>query len=81
MKKEISFQVHSNVDDYIASQTVELRTTLEKIRHTVKKAVPKAEEVISYRMPAFKHHGMLVFFAAFKNHYSIFVPYIIFTTF
>jgi uncharacterized protein YdhG (YjbR/CyaY superfamily) len=36
--------------------------------------VPTAEETISYGMPAFKFHGMLIYFAVFKNHYSIFVP-------
>ena len=41
---------------------------LEDLRQTIRKAAPKAEEVISYQMPAFKFHGMLVYFAGFKNH-------------
>ncbi len=45
---------------------------LEKIRETVRKAVPEAEEAISYQMPAFKYHGMLLYYAAFRDHYSIF---------
>lgn len=57
-----------NIDDYIISQPVKVRAVLEKFRQTIKKAAPKAVEVISYQMPAFKFHGMLVYFAAWKNH-------------
>ena len=56
------------IDDYIAEQPVEFRERLEILRMTILKAAPKAEEVISYKMPAFKLNGMLVYFAAFKNH-------------
>src|SRR5439155_655766 len=45
---------------------------LKKVRHTIKAAAPKATEVISYGIPAYKHHGMLVYFAAFKDHCSLF---------
>ncbi len=38
------------------------------IRRTIKEAAPEAEEVISYQMPAYRQHGILVYFAAFKNH-------------
>jgi uncharacterized protein YdhG (YjbR/CyaY superfamily) len=38
------------------------------MRQTIKEAAPDAEEVISYKMPAFKYHGMLVYFAAYKKH-------------
>ena len=61
-----------NTDTYIALQPVKVRVVLEKLRFTIQKAAPKAEEVISYGMPAFKYHGMLVYFAAFKNHCSFF---------
>lgn len=61
------------VEEYLDTLPDGVRANLEKIRKTVKKAVPEAEEVISYQMPAFKFHGMLVWFAAFKNHYSLFV--------
>ncbi len=57
-----------NVDEYIALQPVEIRGTLEKLRETIKKAAPKAEEVISYKMPAYKFHGVLVYFGAYQNH-------------
>ncbi|MBI3125914.1 MAG: DUF1801 domain-containing protein [Ignavibacteriales bacterium] len=41
---------------------------LESLRQTIRKAAPKAEEVVSYQMPAFKQNSVLVYFAAFKNH-------------
>ena len=49
-------------------QSSEVQILLNQIRQTIKKAAPEAEEVISYNMPAFKYHGMLVYFAAYKNH-------------
>ena len=60
------------VDDYLAALPDEARTTLEKIRKSIRAAAPKATEGISYQMPMYKQHGMLIGFAAFKNHCSIF---------
>jgi uncharacterized protein YdhG (YjbR/CyaY superfamily) len=60
------------VDDYLAALPEEARATLEKLRKTIKAAAPKATEIISYRIPMYKHHGMLVGFAAFKDHCSFF---------
>jgi uncharacterized protein YdhG (YjbR/CyaY superfamily) len=61
------------VDDYIASQpSPEVREALERLRHIIVKTAPEALEVISYGMPGYKLHGMLVYFAAFKNHCSFF---------
>ena len=60
------------VDDYLAALPEEARATLEKIRKAIKAAAPKATEVISYQMPMYKHQGMLVGFAAFKDHCSFF---------
>lgn len=57
-----------NVDAYLALHPAETLTKLEKLRQTIKKAAPEAEEVISYGMPAYKFHGMLVYFAGYKNH-------------
>lgn len=57
-----------NIDEYISLQTSEVQILLEQMRQTIKNAAPEAEEVISYNMPAFKYHGMLVYFAAYKNH-------------
>jgi uncharacterized protein YdhG (YjbR/CyaY superfamily) len=60
------------VEDYLAALPQDARATLEKIRKAIKAAAPKATEVISYQMPMYKHHGMLVGFAAFKDHCSLF---------
>ena len=57
-----------NIDEYIAGFPPEVQEILQKIRMTIRKAAPKAEEAISYMMPTFKLHGNLVHFAAFKNH-------------
>jgi uncharacterized protein YdhG (YjbR/CyaY superfamily) len=59
-------------DEYIGQQPENARNLLRQLRQIIKDAAPQAEEVISYRMPAFKYHGMLVYYAAFKNHYSLF---------
>lgn len=63
-----------DIDAYIDLQSDIARSILSEIRHTIKKAVPEAEELISYQMPAFRYHGMLVWFAVFNHHYSIFIP-------
>lgn len=56
------------VDEYIAAYPEDIRQHLEKIRKAIKEAAPQADEVISYNMPAFKLNGILVYFAAHKNH-------------
>ena len=62
-----------SIDHYLVDQTEEVRITLEKLRHTILTTAPGAVEVISYGMPAFKLNGyMLVGFAAFKKHCSLF---------
>ena len=61
-----------NIDEYIADFPPEIQEKLEKIRATIRKAAPKAEEAISYMMPTFKLYGNLVHFAAFKNHIGFF---------
>jgi uncharacterized protein YdhG (YjbR/CyaY superfamily) len=58
----------STVDEYIAGFPIEIAQKLNTLRSTIKKAAPKAEEVISYQMPAYKYHGILVYFAGYKNH-------------
>lgn len=60
--------VPQTIDEYIACHTPEIQEKLEKIRATIRKAAPKAEEAISYMIPTFKLHGNLVHFAAYKNH-------------
>jgi uncharacterized protein YdhG (YjbR/CyaY superfamily) len=61
------------VDDYLASLPAKERAILQELRQVIKSAAPQAEEVISYNIPLYKHHGHLVGFAAFKNHCSLFV--------
>jgi uncharacterized protein YdhG (YjbR/CyaY superfamily) len=56
------------IDEYIKSYPENIRIILEKLRQTIHKAAPGAEEVISYRIPAFKLNGILVYFAAYKDH-------------
>ncbi|HXB38936.1 MAG TPA: DUF1801 domain-containing protein [Bacteroidia bacterium] len=60
------------VDKYIASYPEKVQLRLKKLRQTIKKAAPDAEEIISYSMPAYKYYGMLVYFAAHTNHYGIY---------
>src|ERR1700756_2865729 len=62
-----------NTDEYIAMVPEPARTTLKKIRALIRSVVPRgATEIISYGMPAFKHNGVLVWFAAFSDHCSLF---------
>ena len=61
-----------NIDDYLLNIPENQRIALEEVRQIIRDTAPTAEEVISYGMPAFKYHGMLVYFAAFKNHCSLF---------
>jgi uncharacterized protein YdhG (YjbR/CyaY superfamily) len=72
MKKAKSGAPPQSVDEYLADLPEEARATLEKIRKAIRAAAPKATEVISYQVPMYKHHGMLVGFAAFKDHCSLF---------
>ena len=57
-----------NMDEYISLFPTDVQIILEKIRLTIKKAAPTAQETINYQMPTFTLHGNLVHFAAFKNH-------------
>jgi uncharacterized protein YdhG (YjbR/CyaY superfamily) len=61
-------KIPMNIDEYIASFPQGVQEILEKIRATVKKAAPGAEEAICYRIPTFTLEGNLVHFAAFKEH-------------
>lgn len=63
----------TTIDEYVATQPVEMQRILEEVRAAVRRAVPSALETISYKMPAFKLHGkVLLYFAAWKSHYSIY---------
>jgi uncharacterized protein YdhG (YjbR/CyaY superfamily) len=63
-----------NIDEYIAAFSPDVQTILESIRMTIHNAAPDAQETISYRIPAFTQHGILVYFAAFKNHIGLYPP-------
>ena len=67
-------KVPANIDDYIAGFAPEIRSILEKIRATIKKAAPDAVETISYQIPTFTLGGNLVHFAAFKHHIGLYPP-------
>jgi uncharacterized protein YdhG (YjbR/CyaY superfamily) len=61
------------MDEYIASQPEALHGLLERVRSTIRKALPGAEEVISYQIPAYRLHGRVVlFFAGWKQHFSLY---------
>lgn len=63
----------STVEDYLAGVPEPAVTALKKLRETIRSVVPReATEVISYRMPAFRYNGVLVWYAAFSNHVSLF---------
>lgn len=62
----------TSIDEYIASCPKELHTILKQIKEIIKQAAPKAEEGISYGMPAFNLNGPLIYFAVFKNHIGIY---------
>jgi uncharacterized protein YdhG (YjbR/CyaY superfamily) len=57
-----------NIDEYIADFPPDIQAILQKIRTTIRKAAPQAEETIKYQMPTFTLQGNLVHFAAFKKH-------------
>ena len=62
-----------SVDDYIASQPEAVQRVLKRLRNTIRKAVPSADETISYHIPTYKLHGdRVLYFAAWKQHYSLY---------
>ena len=60
------------VDQYLSALPENVRSILEGLKKTIKQAAPQAEEVISYNMPAFKLNGMLVWYAAYKEHIGLY---------
>ena len=63
----------NSVDEYIASQPEAVQGVLERVRSTIRKAVPRAEEVISYKIPTYKlHGGPVLYFAGWRRHYSLY---------
>ena len=62
-----------SVDEYIASQPKDAQEVLERVRRTIRKAVPAAEEGISYQIPTYKLGGRpVIYFAGWKQHYSLY---------
>jgi uncharacterized protein YdhG (YjbR/CyaY superfamily) len=64
----------TTIDQYIAAADRSVRPILKEIRSVIESAAPQAEGVISYRMPAFKQNGVLIYFASFKTHIGLFPP-------
>jgi uncharacterized protein YdhG (YjbR/CyaY superfamily) len=64
----------SKIDEYISGFSPEVQAILQEIRAVISNAAPDAEETISYRIPAFKQNGILVYFAAFKHHIGFYPP-------
>ena len=62
------------IDDYISAFPPEVQDILQRIRRAVHAAAPEAQEAISYRMPAFRLNGILLYFAAFKSHIGVYPP-------
>jgi uncharacterized protein YdhG (YjbR/CyaY superfamily) len=63
----------ASVNDYIASQPPDARKVLTRVRTIIRKALPNADEVISYQIPAVKVDGRTVlYFAGFKEHFSLY---------
>ena len=69
--EKTSFQT---IDEYISQQPMVKQEGLKRLREIIKNALPTATETISYQMPAFKTEKVIVWFAAYKNHYG-FYPY------
>jgi len=64
----------SSIDEYIAGFPADVQEILERIRMTIRKAAPTAEETIKYQMPTFTLQGNLVYFSAFKKHIGFYPP-------
>jgi uncharacterized protein YdhG (YjbR/CyaY superfamily) len=62
-----------NMDEYIADQPEAAQAALGRVRSAMRRALPRAEEVISYKMPAYKlHGGIVLYFAGWNQHYSLY---------
>jgi len=65
--------VPGNIDEYIAGFPPDVRRVLTRVRTAIRRAVPRAEEAISYRIPTFKLDGrVVIYFAGWKEHYSLY---------
>jgi uncharacterized protein YdhG (YjbR/CyaY superfamily) len=64
----------TDIDGYISQFSDDVRAVLRDVRDAIRRAAPEAEETISYQMPAFRQHGILVYFAAWKKHIGLYPP-------
>ncbi len=64
----------ADINGYISHFPADVQAILEKVRATIRRAAPDTKEVISYMMPAFRQHGILVYFAAWKKHIGLYPP-------
>ena len=64
----------ADIDAYIAASPSATQPALRRIREIARAAAPDATEIISYRMPAFRGRGILIYFAAFKAHIGLYPP-------
>jgi uncharacterized protein YdhG (YjbR/CyaY superfamily) len=71
LEKKASKPAYKNVDEYISDQPPEVQKILNKVRKIIRKEATGAEEFMSYGLPSYRLHRMLVYFGAFKNHYSL----------
>jgi uncharacterized protein YdhG (YjbR/CyaY superfamily) len=60
------------IDGYIQALPLDKQKILQKTRQSIRRAAPEAHEAISYRMPAFVQNGVLIYFAAFKDHIGLY---------
>jgi uncharacterized protein YdhG (YjbR/CyaY superfamily) len=63
-----------DIDGYISKFPADVQAILQKVRATISSAAPDAKETISYLMPAFRLHGILVYFAAWEKHIGLYPP-------
>jgi uncharacterized protein YdhG (YjbR/CyaY superfamily) len=64
----------NDIDAYILQFPTDVQEILQNVRETIRTAAPEAKEVISYQLPAFRQHGILVYFAAWKKHIGLYPP-------
>lgn len=64
----------NSVDEYVASHSPDVQAILQRVRRAIRKALPGAEEGISYRIPTYKRSGgrAVIYFAGWKRHYSLY---------
>mgnify|MGYP000970370992 CR=1 FL=1 len=67
-------QKPTDIDGYISKFPADVQAVLRDVREAIRRAAPEAGETISYQMPAFRQHGILVYFAAWQKHIGLYPP-------